>query len=351
MRSSILYYPHIEIQNLDWLKSTLLLWDNVYRIVPNGYKPKDNDEILKASDLGLVRAVDLDSKDMSGITNDFHDFLEELQYKPAGLEYEEISYLHPGKIDSVLYPSLERYTLGHSDEGFIELPTEVVRGYMFFLSTQVATRRNLSRCTDDMYSFAVAPYFSEMANFDDYLYDKEALGFYSSLIFQDILPINIGSIPIEKIVQASNSSKDEREQFKIELNNFSEQLYKCENAEHGKMILNDFRDDLVKAKEELKASQGFMNKDDIGSLFTIGIPTSAGVYGALLGATGDPFALYNLSTSLIIGAIASYQDYKKVKSVSDNPSGAGYLLSLEKRFSGTGKYPAFDRYLEEFIND
>lgn len=31
---SISYYPHIEFQNVAWVKSSLLLWNHVCRIVP-----------------------------------------------------------------------------------------------------------------------------------------------------------------------------------------------------------------------------------------------------------------------------------------------------------------------------
>ena len=41
--NSILYYPHIEFQNEAWVKSCLLLWNHVYRIVPEGYTPNDSD--------------------------------------------------------------------------------------------------------------------------------------------------------------------------------------------------------------------------------------------------------------------------------------------------------------------
>lgn len=41
---SILYYPHIEFQNEAWVKSSLLLWNHVYRIVPEGYVPNDSDD-------------------------------------------------------------------------------------------------------------------------------------------------------------------------------------------------------------------------------------------------------------------------------------------------------------------
>ena len=351
MRDSILYYPHIEIQNERWLKTALLLWDHVYRIVPNSYTPKDSDEIKNASDNGLVRPVALERDDMRGITQEFQELLDGIEYKPAGLEYDEFAYLHPEKIDSTLYPALEKYAIDESEEGFLALPKEVVRGYMFFLSNEVARRRQLSRCTDDQYSFAVSTYFSESGNFDDYLYDREALGFYSSLIFDDILPFDVDSIPMNKIVASSNQSKDERRAFKIELQRFSEQLHKCESIDHGKEILNDFKDDLEKAKANLKASQGFLNKDDVGSFISMGVPTSAGVYSALLGAGGDPFGLYSISASVLIGAIAAYADYRKTLSAQQNPCGAAYLISLEKQFVGTNRYPAFDRHLEEFIND
>jgi len=60
--NSILYYPHIEFQNEAWVKSSLLLWNHVYRIVPDDYTPMDSDEIKALIDAGLVRNVTLDEK-------------------------------------------------------------------------------------------------------------------------------------------------------------------------------------------------------------------------------------------------------------------------------------------------
>lgn len=351
MRSSILYYPHIEIQNIGWLKSSLLLWDSVYRIVPDSYQPQDNREIAQAVDLGMVRSVNLEQNDIKGFASEFTDFVEQLPFQPAGLDYDEIGYLHPEKVDSHLYPFLQQYATGESPNGFVELPKEIVRGYMFFLVNKVASRRGLSRCTDDIYSFSVSSYFSEDANFDELLYDREAEGFYSSLILNDLLPINIESVPMDRIVKAVKASKNERIKFREELAKFSGELHRCESNDHAQTILNDYKQDLLNAKNEIKAAQGFLNKNDVGSVFTMGIPASLTAYGALFGATGDPFGIYTLSSSLLIGAIAAYQDYKRTKSLEENSNGAAYLISLDKRFSGTGTYPAFDRYLEEFVND
>ena len=56
---SILYYPHIECQNEAWVKSSLLLWDHVYRIVREGYVPNDSDDIKVLVDEELVREIKL----------------------------------------------------------------------------------------------------------------------------------------------------------------------------------------------------------------------------------------------------------------------------------------------------
>jgi hypothetical protein len=146
-------------------------------------------------------------------------------------------------------------------------------------------------------------------------------------------------------------SKDEKEKFREELLRFSGELHVCESNDHAHTIFTDYKNDLMRAKGDLRASQGFLNKGAIGSLFAMGTPTSLTAFGAIAAAATTPFSLTALSTSLLIGAIASYVDYKKTTSSANNPAGASYLISLDKRFSGKNIYPAFDRHLEEFIND
>jgi hypothetical protein len=351
MRESVLYFPHIEIQNKQWLKSSLLLWDSVYRIVPQSYAPRDDDETRQAVDAGLVRAVNLEDSDVRGFASEFQDFVKKLPFLPSGLEDMETAQLHPDKVDAHLYPFLEQYAVGESEHGWIELPRDIVRGYMFFLANQVARRRNLARCTDDKYSYAISPYFSEEANFGELLYDREAAGFYSSLLFTDLLPIEISSVPMRDVIGAMSRTKDERAEFRQALLKFTAELHKCESMDHAATIFLDYKRDLLAAKDRLKAAQGFMNKDDIGCLFSVGIPTTLSAYGALVSGTADPFGLYTIGSSLLIGAVAAYFDYKRTRSVTDNPYGAAYLICLDKEFAGSGRYPAFDRYLEEFVND
>jgi hypothetical protein len=57
MSKDVLYYPTIEFYDEVWLKTSLCLWDKIYRIVPDSYKPKDSDEVKTAIDNGLVKNI------------------------------------------------------------------------------------------------------------------------------------------------------------------------------------------------------------------------------------------------------------------------------------------------------
>jgi hypothetical protein len=42
----VLYYPHINITNKNWIKHALLFWDKISRIVPASVEPANNDDII-----------------------------------------------------------------------------------------------------------------------------------------------------------------------------------------------------------------------------------------------------------------------------------------------------------------
>lgn len=96
---SILYYPHIEFQNEAWVKSSLLLWNHVYRIVPEGYVPNDSDDIKALVDEDLVRGIKLDDKDREDTCDEFLKLCDRIEnHMPAGLIPSDEDRIHPGKL-------------------------------------------------------------------------------------------------------------------------------------------------------------------------------------------------------------------------------------------------------------
>ena len=351
MRHSVLYFPHIEIPDHNWLKASLLLWDDVRRIVPATYHPNDSAEVRAAVDAGLVKPVHLERQDLLGVTKKFNKFMDHIPFTPHGLESTSTSLLHPDKVDTTLYPLLDRYAIGEKNGGWIELPRHITRGYMFFLSQHVAKRRKLERATDTPEAFSVASYFSEKANFEEMFMNEKAPGFYASLIFEDIIPVNISEVPMTEVIKISERTRDERANFREKLLSFSRCMLECESEEYAKTLVLDHKAELLRAKSQLKASQGFLGELDKGSIFTMGIPTALTAFGGLVSATLNPFALHTLSFSLLIAGIAAYADFQRAKAAGPNPYGANYLISLDKRFRKHNSVPAFDKYFDEFIND
>src|SRR5438445_13685682 len=45
-----LYYPYIHFRNEEWLRTSLLYWDRMARIVPRGYPPHDSPTVKRLMD-------------------------------------------------------------------------------------------------------------------------------------------------------------------------------------------------------------------------------------------------------------------------------------------------------------
>ena len=347
--NSILYYPHIEFQNEAWVKSSLLLWDHVYRIVPEDYTPIDSDEIKALVDADLVRSIKLDDKDREETFDEFLRLCDKLDNRlPAGLIPSDEERIHPDKIDNRLYPYLDLIGEHFIDDfRWLHLSKELARGYMFKLSQVVARIRNLNRGTDDLDAWSITPYFCENANFGEFLQDPDANGFFCSVTLEDVVPENIGGVSSHDLISFVNNRKDERKLLREKFNDFTSHLAMISNLNHAGQIEMDFVNELMESKEEYRKS---MDKwKDIPALaISTGVPVSLTTLGTLSSIQGNPFSLLRIAGSLVMGAICSYADFYRAKKRRD-PSYSSYLIGVDKLCKNV-RGESYTR-LEEFIND
>lgn len=346
---SVLYYPHIEFRNEAWVKSSLLLWDHVYRIVPENYTPNDSDEIKALKDEGLVRDINPDDKDRGDTFDEFLSFCDKIEkHRPAGLVASEEDRIHPGKIDSRLYPFLE--LIGDhfiDEEKWLHLSKELARGYMFKLSQVVARIRNLNRGTDDMDAWSINPYFCENGNFGDWLSDPEAKGFFCSVTLEDVVPQNIGEVSSKDIIPFVKNRKDERRLLREKFDELTRHLAKISNVQHAGVVSMDFVNELIDSKEQYRKSMDKW-KDIIGIPISTGVPVSLSALSTLAEFKGNPFSLARIAGSLAIGAICSYADFYRAKKNRD-PSYSSYLIQIDNLCRNVSGYS--QTLLNEFIND
>jgi hypothetical protein len=345
---SVLYGPSIEFLSDEWLKCSLLLWDSVYRIVPTTCRPNDSHAVILAKDSGLVREVTLEKEDLSATYAEFLDFVKDVPFTPAGLT-PHIERVHEEKIDARLYPLLEAMAVRVDPEGWLSLPAELARGYMLYLAKTVSGRRNLATATDSVDEWAIMPYFKEEANFDERLYYPEAQGFYSFMMFSDVLPSRLESIEMKRVIEFAAARKDEKARLRKVLQEFSESIGTCKSQSHAASLVADYETQIKQAKKDFAGSMDFYDAEQGFSLLTVGLPIALGIFQVFGGK--DPFNLLNIASSVFIGAIASYWQYSKVEQVMRKESYASYLVEIDRSLKGDSRVTRADRILEEFIND
>lgn len=346
---SILYYPSIEFQSIEWVKSSILLWDRIYRIVPEGYIPDDSDEIKELIDNDLIRNIHLTKGDKEQTANDFVDFYQAIKdNRAAGLIVSDDERIHPDKIDNILYPYLDEIgPYFFDDDNWLHMSGPMTRSYMFILSKVVANRRNMVRGTENLEAWAISPYFSERGNFAEFVQDSSAKGFYSSCILEDIFPANIADIDVNEIISFIENNKEGKVELREKLTSFISEASKISENEQFIQEGLDLIHDINSAKDEYKKNMAFWEGGMPGKILSTGLPLSINVFDAL-NAANDPFKLLRIG-SILIGAIASYADYRKTKKKRD-PSYSSYLYGLDNLPSSQVIGRSFTSF-EEFIND
>jgi hypothetical protein len=350
LSNSILYYPSIEFQSEDWVKSSLLLWDNVYRIVPIDYTPNDSETIRELNDNDLIRNVTLNQTDVNNTADEFLSVFQNLPFVPAGLEADGLERIHLDKIDTRLYPFLESISKSFIRDGWLYLPEELIKGYMFYLSKTVAQRRNLVRGTDDSDSWSIAPFFTEDINFDEFAYADGAEGYYCSMFLEDLMPRNISEVSASTLIKFVEKRRDLKDCFRMKLSSLNDKISSVTDKEQVYVEVREFLSEVENDKTELKKSMDILSLSNAkSSLFTVGIPVGLTALGAF-GLSGNPFSLTKISASISLACIAAYSDYGKTLRTNRDSSYASYLLEIDKL--PTPSYVnKLARNFEEFMND
>lgn len=352
-----LYFPSIEFQSDNWVKSSLLYWDKIYRIVPEDYTPKDSNLIIEAQEKGLVRNITLDEDDTKTTGDQFLKFIEGLDFLPAGLDTGSYDLVSRRKIDGRLYPSLEKIASIYSQKGWLSLPTKIARGYMFYLATVVAKRRGgFSISTDNPDNWIISSYFVENGNFSEYTYDRNAKGYYSSLILDGFIPSDMSNVSLDSIVNFLDDEKEQKRKFRKTISTFSSDLSKCQNQDTASELVEDYRSKIDIEKNDLKKSMGFLSNFKSYKYIPIvtGISIASTVLKYFTGDSGDPFDYYSIGEGLLFGAVAAHESYSNKLETNKTESFASYLIDVDNKIAKNNKqspYPNLRYSFNQFIND
>src|SRR5271157_1786050 len=102
MPNYVLYYPTIEFQNYPWLWSASLVWDRIYRIVPEGYQPDEPENIKALTETGEIGIPIHPDSYAKETAKEFLDKVQLGEWSAAALEFEiseAYARVHQDKVD------------------------------------------------------------------------------------------------------------------------------------------------------------------------------------------------------------------------------------------------------------
>ncbi len=297
--NSLLYYPTIEFQNRSWFKSSLTIWDKLYRIVPEGYFPSDSDEILEAIDNGLVENIVLHPDDLKKASDGFFDFLETLEFNPAG--FSGINYearLHNNKLDHRMREYFKTRTERYDNEGFYHLPSEVANGYMFFLAKGIAERRNIPKLTDNPDMFTAMSYFDAKGKFDELISAAEGNEAYTLMTIETIIPADIPYLPISKIIEWNKHLENMKREFREELESFVDSIKDIEDKDFAIERVREFKENLLKKSATWTETMYKITDNIVPACIVSGFP-AAGSASIAMSSSNDPITIGGVATAVI----------------------------------------------------
>lgn len=247
-----LYYPHITFPGNGWVKLAALYWDRLGRIVPPGHQPHDPDTVQRLEgELGFIENFKPSERDTYVVGELFSQMLwqygEQLIRQYATLSQDsELEYVYSDAkmahelthrlLDAGL--AVRRRGDRRGKEMQVGMHPKLAFVYMEALAEQMALTRGLRPVTDNVRDHvAISGYTLERlmqalldtgdrhSRFlaEPHLQD-EVVRLMVTIALQSVLPRDIESVPIEKIIQLRQRHRSELTAFQTYIHDFVTKL-------------------------------------------------------------------------------------------------------------------------------
>ena len=351
-----LYYPFIDIQNSDWLKTAVLFWDSISTIVPESIShPYECPDSQYLADIGFLKPIYVNSghRSVVAIEKDIINMLFSPQFfnMLSMPKNEKLSRIFDDKMSYPLKQELKEYLIYDSrmpysfrrhlrqfyKDGIFHLDDGFAYTYMVTLANKICEDQSIALITDDITSenfsnsIRMGTHTSVLA-VDSRMQEKRR---YKQGLLLDLVVDGLcisPDISLSDIVDFKERHKDELGIFRTQLakliqgvsTNTTIEVLRQETKD---LYVNEFLPAYNNFKSALKSSGIRWVTDNILkiSLLSVGatsVPT-------LLGLAVPQALLAGIGVSILASAV-SYKAEKKQK-LRENPY--SYLLATEKELS------------------
>jgi hypothetical protein len=345
-RKIALYYPHIHFQSRHWLRATILYYDHISRIVPEGLdadlRPyyaeflRNPDPLL--DDIAALKAngfllEDSPERFVSKVAAEFFDFAMDNLTDPQRraslvpqLATRRAFYsIHPAKIDAELAKILVELKLAHKKEGdsYSDLDIEPVTGglYMLFLASQMAGRRNLVSDSSVYQSLLYQPIVKpEKVGKGDREFRL------ATAVLRTAVPQYLESVPMDRLLQLRADLAQQRTRFQDKISALARDMEQLEDEQSIQEAIERHQRKIDDEHLELVDKIRSANLTFGTGLFAVSVPSWATAQWGMNIASMTPL-LAGLGALAISGLVMkNIFDHRAARRT--NP--LSYLLSLRE---------------------
>jgi len=347
-----LYYPYIDIDDPQWLRTAILFWDGIQTIVPSEISdPYTNPEtrLLQGEGLLTPLACDLQGELLEDLGRRLVKYVEQpgmphgVLNAVVGASFDTLQrpYSLPGaladrSVQARLHPSKMSRTMrdrlagAHYDEdGFLIVEGPFAAFYMAALATRLARDTGTVALSNDSNAFGLQ--LSTMLDAVTSQAPTAGNGLLMSVVFES-LTLD-ASVPIERVVKYRRQNERRLQALAIRLEDLTEKIGNAEDPRElrekaGRYYMRRVRPEIENLKDSL-ADAG------IGALW-------AGVRNAVTLSAGVGTALHQFlgwSKNILLGAgafvtvadigVQAHLAGRKIR----RESPFSYLLDVERRFA------------------
>ena len=243
-----LYYPTIEFHDYHWLWAASLLWDRIYRIIPDSYTPDDPDNVKALVDGGEI-GIPIDPTTYAEEASDtFIRNIKSNRWNAAAFddqEYGDIA-LHESKVSERLKGLVIARQKGSTHDEWIHVPTSLAAHYMTYLANCISERENLHCVSDYAAAWTCSTYFKFDGKIETFPADTLPAQL-AALVLEDFIPGNITDLSPRQILEYRNKHRDERRRFMKAMQDAARTLATCDDPR----IISDHLEDI---KKDVRAS-------------------------------------------------------------------------------------------------
>ena len=369
-----LYYPFMHFKDEGWLKACALYWDKIGRVVPHTYQTQDSPTVVALGNMietlrpdwvrpefgeAFAQFIDqyrqpLQDRYSVALRDDTWLALANQQKPPTAGGYSgrdpRLAYVYYEKISESLLQLLNESGIGEpdgADSRWIGMHPRLGAVYMTAMAEQLAGERGLRPLTDESFdhlaiSGCSIERLAQALLGDVKLVDAkptatEIESTIVSVAFQTVVPKNVASLPVDKILAFREKYPNERAAFQKAVADFIKPREWLNSIHEPKVLEARLKDEFDKEwkpkLDELDEKLREIGIDTMLGTFNYKTTLPTGITGAAVALALPLNPLAAGIAGLALGAIPALRDKRKSAHDALRSSPVTFLYRLEKELT------------------